>query len=609
VFVAELWLDRIDRPHSIVRFEMPQTQHRCLIVGKLPEALSSRFLPEQETKPQRCAHVPQNGKFDRVVAEARFDYFDFLRFGEELVQLRDCVAPGGELILIRKRGTTDRFFVYRDDDFFAHEFPAAWQADFQEVMCGGDSQALWIHAKGRRLPEDAEQLRAALPWGHLAHLFTFASQGLKPPNYIWVPATFRCNLRCRTCSVRNSPPGKDVSPELIDQIFDAVGAAAEVVNVTGIGEPFFSRSWPHLRRRIRERPYRRLEIVTNGMLLTEDEVRDMMRPEHPTILIVSIDGARKETFEYIRDRARWERLVATMEMIARLRRELQPGPGFSLGVDFVAVRDNIRELPELIPKLAEWGVDLVLVIEMGDWEVNRDFFAEQALRFYPRLANEYYDKARAIASQYPFRLVSIPPNYTEDAIAALERASTPAPQQPVWRRAARRIFHGLSAAPWGRAVCRLGLGLLEWYCAHPWGMPRRVGDWLRQQVAMSRLDGFGEFARVRGFCEVIAERAYFHIDGEVGSCCGLMKPTFGNFQREGFEAVWHGALWRELRLRNLLGFPHSACYYCTLPYALPSKNPENFMAAHQLRPGENWLAQALRRWRHRLQQNGAGGTK
>lgn len=574
-----------------------------LIVGDVSLAAVRRHVPLSKiARAEFCDLAPDHAS-DRcaqlVVADASFDCFDYSEFAARLRAVRDRVAVDGDLVWARRGSTHDRFFVYRDDEFFRDEFATVWEADFEQASALGDEQIQLLWLRRRRPPEQAEVLRAQLPWAHLAHIFTFASDRLPAPRYAWVPATTRCNLRCRTCSVRNSPPGSDISDELIEAIFTALGDSLEVVNVTGIGEPLFARTWPQLRRRIREKPYRRLEIVTNGTFLTEEEVRDMMQAEHPTILIVSIDGAHKETFEYIRDRARWEHLVQTMDMIARLRRELAPGGLFSLGVDFVAVKDNIAELPELIPRLAQWGVDLLVVIEMGDWQVNRDFYYEQALRFHPRLANEYYDKARAIAARYPFRLVSIPPNYSEEAITEIEGRGRP-PSAPFWHRKIRNLYHRLKSSPAGRELCRTGLRLLEWYCAHPLGAPRSLAHHLRRQLAISRIEGFGEFTRVRGFCEVVAERVYFHIDGQVATCCGLMEPKFGNLLETDFATIWTSPAWRDLRLRNLFGFPHSACYFCTLPYGLPEKNPENFMAAHALAPGENRLAAALRRWRREL---------
>jgi len=576
---------------------------RTLVVGRVPQRILDR-IGCSDCDVLKLRNLPPEREIcpaERVVVDASFPIFDYLKFAQFLLAVREAVSDGGFLAFVHRCGVSDSFFVYRDDEFFRNEFAALWEVDFENserMEC--DGHIVWL-LRGRRPLGEAEEKRAALPWNHLARLFTFASDNFPMPNYAWVPATFRCNLRCLTCSVRNSPPGKDLSDDLIDRIFDTVGASLEVVNVTGIGEPFFSRTWQHLRRRIRERPYRRLEIVTNGMLLTEDEVRDMMRPENPTILVVSIDGARKETFEYIRDRARWDKLTATMDMIARLRRELNPGPLFSLGVDFVAIKDNVAELLELIPRLAEWSVDLLLVIEMGDWEVNRDFYREQALRFYPRLANEYYNKARALAAQYPFRLVSIPPNYSEEVIRMVEADAKPCAQSFL-RRCARAVYHKLRRTEVGRRIFSGALALLEWYCEHPFGVSRKTSQWLQQQVGISRRDGFGDFGRVRGFCEVVAERAYFHINGDIAICCGLMAPIFGNIAKEDFVSVWNSPTWREFRIRNLFGFPHTSCYYCTLPYGLPEKNPENFMAAHRLSDGQNWLAHALRRWRTALRK-------
>jgi hypothetical protein len=365
--------------------------------------------------------------------------------------------------------------------------------------------------------------------------------------------------------------------------------------VTGIGEPLCSRAWEHLHARIRQRPLRRLELVTNAMLLREEHVRSMMCPENPTTLILSIDGNTKETYEFVRDGANWERLMAAMETIQRLRRELRPGPHFQLGVDFVALKDNVAELPGLIGRLGEWQVDLVFVIEMGDWETNREFFSAQALRFYPALANRHYALARAEAAQHPFALVSIPPDFGG---AVLKREGV----QPARRgvRAWRMLCSGydrIRANPGARRVARVLLRLAEAYCRHPRGLPERLAGWVRQQYAMARYPTLGEFRRVGGFCPVVVERAYFHVNGDVSACCGLPQPVFGNLSTAEFASIWDSAEYREFRIMNVLGYPHAGCYYCTLPYGLPRKNPENFIAAHRLPPHANWLARVLRKMR------------
>jgi molybdenum cofactor biosynthesis enzyme MoaA len=538
----------------------------------------------------------------RVVADGNFDFLTYLEFGTYLLKLRELVQAGGSLLFVRKKGLTDEFFPFRGDAFFRTDLPQIWEVDFAHSQLIEEGDFLIWEFCDRRPAEEADAARAKLPWRHLAHIFDFAGDNLRPPRYAWIPATFRCNLRCRTCSVRNSPPGQDMSDELIDAIFNAVGEHLEWVNVTGIGEPFFARTWPHLHRRIRERPYRWMDIVTNGLLLREDDVREMMKPENPTILLLSIDAARKETFEYIRDRAKWERLLEVIAMVRRIREEMKPGPHFVWGIDFVALRDNIAELLELIPMAAEWGMEFLIVIEMGDWVQNRDFFREQALRFYPQLANEYYRKARELAARYPFQLVSIPPDYTPEAVAAMHQVTeTHDSARPgYFTRGVRLLANRLLSRRVGRKIFRSALLAVDWYLTHPIGLPRRTRSWLRQQVGMSRYETLGEFRRVHGFCEVVAERIYFHVDGDTALCCGMLEPRFGKFDPEKFHEHWNKPALRDFRLMNLLGYPHGACFYCTLPYGLPEKNPENLIATHKVPPNENRLAFFLRKLRRKL---------
>ncbi|GIX44781.1 MAG: radical SAM/SPASM domain-containing protein [Candidatus Hydrogenedentota bacterium] len=581
---------------------MTPTHPETLVVGRPPRAVCSRWV-QRPAKYYRSLPAEVVGPAPLVLADGTFDFLTYLEFGTYLLRLRELVQVGGTLCLARRKGLEDAFFPFRGDAFFRKELPQIWELDFAEPHFHEVSDVLIWEFRGRRPPEEADAARAKLPWRHLAHVFDFAGTNLRPPRYAWIPATFRCNLRCRTCSVRNSPPGQDISDELIDAIFDAVGEHLEWVNVTGIGEPFFARTWPHLHRRIRERPYRWMDIVTNGLLLREDDVREMMKPENPTILLISIDGARKETFEYIRDRAKWERLLEVIAMVRRIREEMKPGPHFVWGLDFVAVRDNVAELLELIPMAAEWGMEFLIVIEMGDWVQNRDFFREQALRFYPELANEYYRKARELAARYPFQVVSIPPDYTPEAIAAMKQLTedrTP-PRKPLIS-AARLFANWVVKGRVGRMVLKRALPAVDWYLTHPVGLPRRMRSWLRQQVGMSRYETLGEFRRVHGFCEVIAERIYFHVDGETALCCGMLEPKFGKFDPRNFQEHWNSPSLRDFRLMNLLGYPHGACFYCTLPYGLPEKNPENFIAAHRVKPSANRLAFLLRKLRRNLSE-------
>jgi MoaA/NifB/PqqE/SkfB family radical SAM enzyme len=580
---------------------MFSAEQAILIVGKVPRRILNETVPAGTRTVRISLPDAAPDPFPQVIAEAGFDCFRFLDFANHLVSLRNAVAVGGTLVLVRRiRGIRDGFFCFRDDTFFRDELPAAWEADFGQVSLRESRGCLVLEMRNRHPAEEAARRLDALPHGSRARLFQLA-EGSPLPRFIWTAATTRCNIRCRTCSIGNSPPGKDMSDEVIDRIFDSVGPHVDVVNVTGIGEPLFSGTWKHLYSRIRERPHRWMEVVSNGILLREADIRDMMKPENPTLLLISIDGNSKETYEFVRDRAKWEQVLGAMDMIKRLRNELKPGTHFALAVDFVAVKDNVHELPGLIERLAGWGVNMVIVIEMGDWETNREFFSTQALRFHPELANKYYALARAEAAKHPFAVVSIPPDYSTDVIAL--QAATPPPgadRTPLPRRVFRRLVNTLRGNRTSRAFARAMLRALVACLRNPVLAPPRLAARLRRQAALVQYETLGDFKRVKGYCSVVAERAYFHANGDIATCCGIPFAMFGNIRQEDFTAVWNSPQLREFRIMNLLGYPHSGCYFCTLPFGLPEKNPENFLAAHRLPPGTNRLARILRRLRREL---------
>jgi MoaA/NifB/PqqE/SkfB family radical SAM enzyme len=580
-------------------------------VGRVPRrylAANGWTSPTWEATFGRDTDANAHARFDLVVADGGFFTMGFLAFAEYLLHLRDALKPGGTLVLIRKPiSFHDEFFIYRSDEFFENELPAAAAADFAETCIGSWKKYRTLEMKGRLAPEEAESRRAAQPVDSLVHLFSMAA-GSPYPSYIWTAPTTRCNLRCRTCSVRGGPPGEDMSDEIIDRIFDTLDESAELINVTGIGEPLFSRTWKHLYARVRGKAGRMLEIVSNGVLLTEEVVREMMKPGNRTSLVISVDGNSQETFEWIRDRGKWDRMVSVMEMIRRVRHELQPGPSFWLGVDFTAIKENIHELPAFVERAAtEWEVDGVLVIDMGDWITNREFFLEQAIRFHPELANKYFGLAREMATKHRIRFFSCPDDFSTESIERIN-SRTSLPPLPRLLRVLQSTLGGI-ADLCGRAALTRRLAAKAERLAEAWlrnavGLPRGLRQRLRQQVEMADNDAFGHYSRVKGYCRVVNERAFFHTNGDVASCCGLIYTMFGNIRREPFDAIWNSPTYREFRIMNLLGYPHSACFYCTLPYGLPAKNPENFISQHSLPYGSNRLARNLRKARQRLAQWG-----
>jgi MoaA/NifB/PqqE/SkfB family radical SAM enzyme len=106
---------------------------------------------------------------------------------------------------------------------------------------------------------------------------------------------------------------------------------------------------------------RGIEVSTNsnGTLLNSGRAeRCVISGLHE--IHISIDGATAETYEHIRVRARFDRVIANVEGLVAARRRLAcTNPRIRLVV--VAMRKNLAELPALVRLAHRLGIDSVFV--------------------------------------------------------------------------------------------------------------------------------------------------------------------------------------------------------------------------------------------------------
>ena len=111
--------------------------------------------------------------------------------------------------------------------------------------------------------------------------------------------------------------------------------------------------------RLAKRRGLRAEVTTNALLL-DDELAAGLLEAGLDQLVVSIDGASAEAFGRVRSGASLERVV---ENVRRLHDGGGPnyGPGVRIGVEFVAMRSNVGELPGLGRLAARLGATFIIV--------------------------------------------------------------------------------------------------------------------------------------------------------------------------------------------------------------------------------------------------------
>ena len=178
-----------------------------------------------------------------------------------------------------------------------------------------------------------------------------------------------CNLSCPSCRTNVIQLGKHATAEL-DQIFDTkiepVLVDANQIKITGSGDPFGSRHFRHVLQRLSSGPVasRRIQIQTNGVLMDEKAWTDLRLEGHVSTVWVSVDAARKETYEIVRRGGSFDRLCENLHFLGKLRGEER----FDLlRLDFVVQALNFREMPEFVDFARSMGADGVHFLMLRNW--------------------------------------------------------------------------------------------------------------------------------------------------------------------------------------------------------------------------------------------------
>lgn len=199
--------------------------------------------------------------------------------------------------------------------------------------------------------------RAKLLWGYLARR---SRLGALPVEYI-VETTAKCNLYCPMCPREtHKQPKEDMSEDVFDRLIRQAGSSAEHMMLIGLGEPLMD---PQIFRRIEfchEHSISTL-LSTNGTLLDERQSARLLDTPLDQITL-SFDGAKKETFEFYRKGAKFERVRDNFVRFSRMKKER--GSKLQIVAQLVRMEGNAAEVEDFISFWrATPGVDLIRIKE------------------------------------------------------------------------------------------------------------------------------------------------------------------------------------------------------------------------------------------------------
>ncbi len=162
----------------------------------------------------------------------------------------------------------------------------------------------------------------------------------------------KCNARCMMCVGRYTGEimtGPTMDLKFVDESFAEI---EDVVDFWCNGSEFLLyRDWRKIALMLHEKGGTKLRVSTNGILLTEDNVRFMIDNKLLRFLTLSLDAATKETTETTRINVKFDQNWERIRFLFRYATEKKYFVEFTAA--FVVMKRNFHELPLFAQRLRE----------------------------------------------------------------------------------------------------------------------------------------------------------------------------------------------------------------------------------------------------------------
>jgi MoaA/NifB/PqqE/SkfB family radical SAM enzyme len=187
---------------------------------------------------------------------------------------------------------------------------------------------------------------------------------------LYIEATNKCNLNCRTCirNVWDETPG-EMSEEVFKAILDGLNQfpmLPQKIFFGGFGEPLSHPGIIDMISRVKSMGMT-AELITNGTLLNKEMIKSLIESGLDTIW-VSLDGSTPESYSDIRMGAHLPNILENLSQLSRMNNQTWDRWGFSkhikIGIVFVAMKRNIKELPAVIDIAKGIGASYILVTNL-----------------------------------------------------------------------------------------------------------------------------------------------------------------------------------------------------------------------------------------------------
>jgi radical SAM protein with 4Fe4S-binding SPASM domain len=183
------------------------------------------------------------------------------------------------------------------------------------------AHGLGIKARARRAVESA--LRKQAKPVRRVMLATGRDRSPILPEIVQIESTNICNAKCVFCPRDEMHRRQGVmSWDLFCKIVDECAALGIThMRVHNYGEPFIDRRLVDKVRYAKQKGIQEVGMISNGSLITDSVARGMVEAGLDAINI-SVDASGKEVFESTRLGLKYEKVIANIERLLRIRAEL-----------------------------------------------------------------------------------------------------------------------------------------------------------------------------------------------------------------------------------------------------------------------------------------------
>jgi radical SAM protein with 4Fe4S-binding SPASM domain len=199
--------------------------------------------------------------------------------------------------------------------------------------------------KFRRIGLNPKYYSYRLQW-HLVSRYHFVT---KYPTHVDFETTNHCNMKCVMCPHADNEHTFHLTPKgmmdlgLYKKIVTELAAGGTYsIKLNYRGEPLLHKHLVEMVRFAKEKGILEVMFTTNGYLLTKEKAQQLVDAGIDYI-IISIDGATKETYEAIRPGGEFDRLVENIKYLSNYRREKGLKKPL-IRTQFVKMKENIHEV-------------------------------------------------------------------------------------------------------------------------------------------------------------------------------------------------------------------------------------------------------------------------